>query len=555
MSYFNQCLPKVVSIRDGSGCAITRATLQAMTPDEFAALGDQEDLQRVYATATEAKMRGVHQRFIDQLLMGRLKYYGDKVNRTNVAGQVQSIIQPFITMRQKSVVNAGYFEIESGADVNGYRRTITVKNNSLFSQQSLVSLERYFVAGNTVIVQHVGASGAAYSAHFKIISAVNADAGGVSKATVTIEPSTVLSATFAGYTAAQKLPFQPTGGLVLLGTNSISDYESWCNYGAVDNTNSLLHFWFQTSRMGHTFTKEYLRALKAPNANEFFKVFNTLPVKEQLVQQSARFNREWWTSVFWGQPDEGQDPNSWQTSGKLEEVKDIVDGTCTLEYKARAQGIENLLGTCGRVIDYAGAPLNLDTLGEQLYQLKRHRESTSDTGEIVDEVVLQVDRQTAANIKQVFAAWYKAKYGIQYTQEIGKGPNETFAQSSGLTVNSYDFDDFAVRLTVISDPTLYDMLAATPTAHKGASRYALAIDYSDIDIGIIKSRAKENQYPAPNDVPSEFKCVIERNERNYKLYSQTWTVIAPRTERHLILKNFANACPVLTSGTCTAYAG
>lgn len=555
MSYFNQCLPKVVNIRDGSGCSITRATLDAMTPDQFAALGDQEDLQRVYATATEAKMRGVHQRFIDSLLMGRLKYYGDKVNKVNVAGYAQSIIQPFITMRQRTVVNAGYFEIESGADVNGFRRTITVKNNALFSQQNLMALERYFVPGNTVIVQHVGASGAAYSAHFKIISAVNADAGGVYKATITIEPSTVLSATFAGYTSAQKLPFQPTGGLVLLGTNSISDYESWCNYGAVDNNLNLIHFWFQTSRMGHTFTKEYLKALKAPNANEFFKVFNTLPIKDQLVQQSARFNREWWTSVFWGQPDEGQDPNSWQTSGKLEEVKDIVDNTCTLEYKARAEGIEYLLSRCGRVIDYAGAPLNFDTLGEQLYQLKRHREQTSDTGDIVDEVVLQVDRQTAANIKSVFAAWYKAKYGIQYTQEIGKGPNETFAQSSGLTVNSYDFDDFAVRLTVISDPTLYDMLAATPTAHKGASRYALALDYSDIDIGIIKSRAKENVYPSASDVPSEFKCVIERNERNYKLYSQTWTVIAPRPERHLMLKNFANACPVLSSSGCALYEG
>ena len=555
MSYFNQCLPKVVNIRDGSGCSITRATLNAMTPDEFAALGDQEDLQRVYVNATEAKMRGVNQSYIDSLLMGRLKYYGDKVSKVNVANMAQSIIQPFITMRQDTVINAGYFEIESGADVNGYRRTITVKNNGLFSQQALVKLERYFIAGNTVIVQHVGSSGAAFSAHFKIISAVNADAGGVSKATITIEPSTVTSTTFAGYTAGQKAPFQPEGGLVLLGTNSISDYESWCNYGAVDNGMNLLHFWFQTSRMGHTFTKEYLKALKAPNANEFFKVFNTLPIKQQLVQQSSRFQGEWWTSVFWGQPDEGQDPNSWQTSGKLEEVKDIVDNTCTLEYKARAEGIEYLLSRCGRVIDYAGQPLNLDTLGEQLYQLKRHRQQTSLTGDIVDEVVIQCDRQTASNIKSVFAAWYKAKYGIQYTQEIGKGPNEQFAQSSGLTVNSYDFDDFAVRLTVISDPTLYDMLGATPTAHKGASRYALLLDYSDIDIGIIKSRAKENQYPAPGDVPSEFKCVIERNERNYKLYSQTWTVIAPRPERHLILKNFSSACPQLSTNACSVYEG
>ena len=555
MSYFNQCLPKVLNIRDGSGCSITRATLEAMTPDEFAALGDQENLQRVYATATEAKMRGVHQGFIDQLLLGRVKYFGDKVNKINIGGP-QSIIQPFITQRQRTVVNSGYFKITAGADVNGYRRTITVENNDLFSQQSLPKLERYFVPGNSVIVQHVGGSGVSYSAHFKIISAVNADAGGVAKATVTIEPSTVTSTTFAGYTSGQKAPFQPTAGLVLLGTNSVSDYEAWCNYGAVDNNLGLLHFWLQTSRMAHTFTSEYKKALEAKNANEFFKVFNTLSLKDQLVQQSARFNREWWTSVVWGQPDEGQDPNTWQTSGKLEEVRDIVDDTCTLEYKARAEGIEYLLNKCGRVIDMAGQPLNFDTLGEQLYQLKRHRQQTSDTGEIVDEVVIQCDNQTAAGIKKVFAAWYKAKYGITFTKEIGNGPNEKFVQSSGLAVNSYDFDDFAVRLTVISDPMLYDLAAATPSAHRGANRYAMLLDYSDIDVGITKTRAKENQYPSPNDVPSGFQCVIERNVRDYKLYSQTWTVVLPRPERHLILKNFDSAtCPIVSGVDCKPYSG
>jgi hypothetical protein len=130
MSYFNQCLPRVLNVRDGSGCSITRATLDAMTPDEFAALGDQEDLQRVYANATEAKMRGVNQRFIDELLMGRLKYYGDRVTKINIGGP-QSIIQPFITMKQKTVVNSAYFNITAGEDVNGYRWQVTVGNNGL----------------------------------------------------------------------------------------------------------------------------------------------------------------------------------------------------------------------------------------------------------------------------------------------------------------------------------------------------------------------------------------------------------------------------------------
>ncbi len=554
MSYFNQCLPRVLNVRDGSGCSITRATLDAMTPDEFAALGDQEDLQRVYANATEAKMRGVNQRFIDELLMGRLKYYGDRVTKISLGGP-QSIIQPFITMKQKTVVNSAYFNITAGENVNGYRWQVTVGNNGLFSQQSLVRIDRYFVPGNYVVIQFVAESGAAYSTYMKIISSTDATSGDTALADVVLEPN-VTSTTFAGYTDGQKAPFKPTGGLIMAGTNSVSDYEAWCNVGGVDNNNNLIHFWQQTARKAHVVSAEYLKAINAPNANEFFKTFSTLPYAEQIRQQDIRFLREWWTSVFWGQPiNEYQDVNNWQGNNKLPQVTDIDDGSCVLEYKANAEGIEYQLNRCSRVVDYSGAALNFDALAETLYELKRNRQESSSTGDVIEEVVMQCDRTTAANIKSLFATWYKEKYNIQYTQEIGKGANEKFVQTSGLTVNSYDWDDASVRLTVISDPFFNDLRGAAPTAHRSASTYALLLDYSDIDIGIIKSASRTNVYPSPNDIPSDYKCVIQRNEKTYKLFSQTWSTILHRPERHLVIKNFATTCPSITGSSCASYVG
>lgn len=554
MSYFNQCLPRVLNIRDGSGCSITRATLTAQTPDEFAALGDQEDLQRVYANAAEAKMRGVNQRFIDELLMGRLKYYGDRVNKVNLGGP-QSIIQPFITMKQKTVVNSAYFVIASGTNNNGYRWNVEVQNNALFSQQTLPRVDRYFVPGNYVVIQFVAGSGASYSTYMKIIASVDSTVGLTPSATVTLEPN-VSSTAFAGYTAGQKAPFRPTGGLIMVGANSVSDYAAWCNVGAVDNNNNLVHYWTQTHRKAHAVSQEYLKAINAPNANEFFKVFNTLPYAEQVRQQDIRYTREWWTSVFWGQPiNEYQDVNNWQGNNKLPQVVDIDDASCVLEYQANAEGIEYQLNRCGRVVDYNGQVLNFDALAETLYELKRNRQESSSTGDVIEEVVLQCDRVTASNIKSLFSVWYKTKYGIQYTQEVGKGANETFAQTSGLTVNSYDWDEASVRLTVISDPFFNDLRGAAPTAHKAASTYALALDYSDIDIGIIKSAQRTNVYPNPGDVPADYKCVIQRNEKTYKLYSQTFTTVVQRPERHLILKGFSTDCGYLSASACTTYAG
>lgn len=548
MSYFDQCLPKIVRIRDGSGCSITRATLDAMTPDEFAALGDQEDLQRVYANAALAKERGVNMRYIDSILMGRLKYYGDKVETRKLGGP-QSVIAPYVTMRQRHVVNSGYFQILAGADSNGYRWSLTVGNNGHFAQTANPRIDRYFVPGNTVIINHVLASGASASTKMKIISSADATSGGTAKATVVVEPN-VTSVAFAAYTATQKAVFQPTGGLVLLGTNSVSDYESWCNVGAVDNNLSLIHFWVQTSRKAHVVSEEYLKAIQAPNANEFFKVFDTLPFAEQVKQQDIQFRQQLATSFFWGQPsNQHQDVNAWQ--GNLTEVTDIDDNSCVLEYKAEAEGVEPLLNNCGRVYDYAGQPINFDTMEELLYQLKRHREETSDTGDAVIDIDMQTDKATASHVKAMFANYYKEKYGIQYTQEIGKGQNETFVQTSGLQVNSYDFDDAGVRLNVISDPFFYDQRHAAPAAHRQASTYALFLDYSDIDWGIIKTASRTNEYPSPGDIPSEYKCVIQRNVKTYQLYSQTWTCALKRPERHLILKGFnADACPIKTYQSC-----
>ncbi len=246
MAYFNQCLPKVVNIRDGSGCSFTRASAQAMTPDQFVALGDQEDLQRVYAQATEAGMRGVVQKPISMILQGRLKDFTKKVSQVNI-GQPKSIIAPYIPYRQKAVVNAGYFTIQNGHDNNGYRWTVALVNTSSPWQNNLPRIDRYFIAGKYVFGTFLSSGNVAVNSAWKVISATDTTSGGVPRADVILEPN-VTAATWAGYTSPQKAAWQPTGGMIMTGANSISDYEQWCNNNAVNNPNNLIFFWLQTAR-------------------------------------------------------------------------------------------------------------------------------------------------------------------------------------------------------------------------------------------------------------------------------------------------------------------
>ena len=551
MSYFNACLPTFARVPDGSGLSLTRASFTPLTPDAFAALGNQEDLQRVYSTAAEIKMRGYNPTFMDKVLMGRLKDYKSMVNKISVGPQ--SIIQPFITFKQRGAINSGVYEIESGVDQgDGWRWVLTVKNISAAWQKATPKIDTQFQVGNTIIAQFITASGASVTRHLEITAVANADSGGTAKAAVTVKPL-VSSATFAGYSSPTKATYRPTGGIVLLGTNSVSDYRSWANQPGVYNNLALRHFWFQTSKKVFTTHDAYEEALKAPNANEFFKVFGTMSNADRIKQYDIKFQRELSNTAFWGQPLEGQDPNAdWKSS--LRQVTD-PDGGEVLEYEAQLEGIEHQLNTCGRVVDMNGAPLNFDTLEELLYGTKRNRQETNITSDSIYDIDMGVDMKTASSIKKTLADAYKKKFGLSYTQEIGRGTNEKFAEAHGIAVNSFDFEEWGFRLNVMTDPFFYDLTMSQPAAHRRASRYAFVIDWSDIDWFTVKTNSRDTEFPPKNVTLDSTRYVIEMNHKRVRQESITHGVKVDVPERHLILKGFSDGCVQKTVAPCSTYEG
>ena len=563
-TYFADCLPKIAKIRDGSGCSFTRASYNVMTLDEFAALGDQENLQTVYARAAETKQRGVVEKSIAQLLQGRMKDYGQLIKPANVPGS-QSIIAPYIVKKQRHVVNAGYFKVTAGSAndpatttgfTSGYHWVITVQITDSPWQVPLDALERYFIPGNAVLIDSLATSGAARSAQFTVVAAYNADNGATKAATVVLAPN-VTPTTFAGYTAGQKAAWQPTGGVVQVGANSVSDFESHCYNDPVNNNVKLMLYWLQTMRQSQIVSDEYLKAIDAPNANEFFKVFSMLPYAEQVKQQNKLFNDRWWVSIFKGQAiNEYQNSEQWQgiNGGGVPKVYDIDDPSCLLEYKANAIGIEPQLQACGRVVDMAGAQLDFDSLREMVYQLKRHREGTNN-GETVDVLPIQTDRDTANRIKTLFASKEAKQYGISYNRNFSSKEALEFSKSTGLAVNSYDWDEAGVSLDIVADPFFSDLLYATPAAHRSVNRYMWLLDYSDIDVGIAKTESRLKVYPNDKVVDDLWKCTIKTNEKQRRLESTTFTVAVHNPDRHLIIRNFSDSCPKLTVQGCSVYEG
>ena len=206
----------------------------------------------------------------------------------------------------------------------------------------------------------LAASGAARSAQFTVVAAYNADGGGLKKAKIVLAPN-ITAVGFAALTVGQKAAYQPEGGIVQVGANSVSDFESHCFNDPVNNNVKLLLYWLQTMRQTQIVSDEYLKAIEAPTANEFFKVFSMLPYAEQVKQQNKLFNDRWWVSIFKGQAiNQYQNSEQWQglAGGDvgIPKVYDIDDPSCLLEYKANAIGIDGAGDgrmTHGRIVPVA----------------------------------------------------------------------------------------------------------------------------------------------------------------------------------------------------------
>src|ERR1041385_8155963 len=421
----SNCNGRIINVSPSTGCTLTRADIVGLTPNAFESFGFTEiGMDKVYANLREARVAGYRESTLQTLLMSRITNIKGALNKSKISAS-ESVILPYISRRQKRNINSNYWKIASGTPTPGRGSSaslppsawdVVVQNNPSPLGNTLVNLEQYFLPGKYMFIEYSDAtSNTAYSLAYKILGA--ATSGGVT--TVTILPN-YSDAGWAALTSNQQLPYQiggvsggaaVTGTIAYLGVNSVSDFESYGGQDNAENTNSLIHFFLQTSRLVHEYTDEYLKALNAALTSNFFKIFRQLPLAEQKRIQQAKYDRDMLNSSFYGQAiDENQ---SVETYTKLPTVRDPANPNCVLEYKSNALGFSTLLSNCSRVLDHQGNALNLDTLFQTLYLVKRAREADGST---VDTVDCMTDRFTAGIIHDVMIAFYKAKYGVGLTR-------------------------------------------------------------------------------------------------------------------------------------------
>ena len=559
------CLPRLVPVSSACGCTLTATSIKGMTPAELEGLAFKEiDLARVIMNAAEAKVLGVQENGLATFLRSTIKDIKPKLNTTKI--DEQSIILPYIQRLQRSYINSNYFTIEDGeahptAGVGAIPESawnLLLNLGSSWLKSDLLQIERYFRPGNTLIVLTWDDTTEknAKTLVFTIVSAVNADDGGVSKATVTVQPNI----TDAGFllladNAAGRGRYRPTFGVAQTGANDITDRESWCYEPPADLSRKILVNWIETTRTSRCVDETYLKVLDAimkGKVNAYQQGFVWSPLAEQNKRKAMLEENDWMRSVFFGQAiNEHQTPDNYEL---LPTVTDVLDTNCPLEYKARALGFFQILTDCNRVVDLNGGALDLDYIFQQLYYLMRNRQADGDKISVIDSLT---DRWTAAKIYDAMSRYYKVRYGVDTIRYVKIGEKITHDGIIMFNYNLYDIPEVGIQWAVFHDPFFDDHLAAFPATvggedFKARGRNLWFLDFSDMTIGIGKTMSVRRKSPdaATNAL---YNCVITPNTKEYNLRSQKWTAMLDRPQRHLIIHNFSSACPTVTAQSdCSA---
>jgi len=564
---------RLVSIPDSCGGTLTAATIAGLTPAGLEAYANTEHaLARIMAEAAEARAIGVVPKTMNELLHSRIKEINkDDIDTKKIAGQ--SIILPYTYRTRKTNIGAESFSIASGgahasagSTVGGIvyptsAWSVVVNTGPSSRSTALTNIERHFLKGEFLYVENINSAGTAgvdrdkRTTPFRIVNSVNTSP---TTATVTIAANKT-TAGWAAMSAPQKAIYQPTFGVIYVGTNNVADQESWCYNQPADLSRSMIADWNQTSRYTQCFNDEYARILKEitdGNVNEFLKAFQHMPLTEQNKLQRQRYDDKFAHSVFFGDVlDETQTP---ETYTSLPQVLDPEDGTL-YGYKSNALGLRTLLANEGRVIDSHGGALDLDNVLALSFEVWRNRRIGNDSVEVIDWMT---DKDTAHLIHIAMIKYLKATYGFEVTQFFKAG--EIIDQTSKLVrykYNRYQLPGLGFDLAIFVDEFFTDRVTQYGNGSGGlhgavdfqtAGRSIWMIDWTDFNIGLLATNSAKREYKGRiySDANSLYSCVITPNTKHYDLRSTTWTTQIGDAKRSLIIENFTLACPTLTISTC-----
>lgn len=351
-----------------------------------------------------------------------------------------------------------------------------------------------------------------------------------------------------------------TTAVLTRGIVNVTDYEEWCEQIPALNTKQEVLFWVGTTR--YTICESELQnqfIQRALRDNPLYREYMHVPEVEYTRQITTDFQRRMVEQFFYGRAlNSYQNEDQWNL---LPEIKvdfgsflgpNLPDQGACVGRRANPVGIMPQLADCNRVIDGAGAALDLAKFFEHIYYMQRVR---ADNG--VSSNVFEVCMNSAYAIlfQTAMIKYYKARTVDTLAMNWDLG-----AQKQGPF--GFYFRDFVLdfpagtMLRVVTHPFFDDWLDAhnrAGAAIRNQGNVMWMLDWSTIYQAIISSNSVTNSTGDINDLAKlskELACTMKVAKTTYRHTSTTFTNVVECPDASLAYRNLGMVEPVAT-GTIT----
>jgi hypothetical protein len=550
---------------------ITRASVEYLAPqdvfDLFKPGGLYADMNAWFRTSFEMKACGTKVNGLYDWLMSSQKSMGHLLNEEKVQ-MGPSLLFPFVLGRQDSVINTEYWAITSGQAKSGYTAGVTGPLTSgdlalgastdrvvrIVSRYGVDLDAKWFQPPAVIYIFTREANGAGYQGQWKVLASEQENAAAPGYVDVLITSQN-------GGNAA---PYNqtPTSGVVLIGPNNVTDFESYCLNRPTLDPRRNVPFWYQTMRRARTVDSEYkLVFAKLIETNEYFRQFGDLPLSIRNAQDERNFQKEWLNAFFFGQPiSQYQTLANWKSLEAIYSVTganvDPGQGGKLMARRANMIGVKEQLLRCGQLKDIQNNPLNFYEWLNDIYTIYRARDSQ---GKPSDSQDWYTNAPYAAQLESAFVGYYKQEYSDMVRMLVETGGNElgfkwrTFEVKfpAGIKINLVThnyFDDFRNAFSAESITSAGNLLLCLEMG-KGGTIYPGMIKSNKV----MRTLGQLNQLAA---IDRTFACTMESPTEDISLTSETCTAVVECPANNEWIQGPSDAVPILTGvsgNTAAAY--
>lgn len=555
-SLFSKCAPTIRTNIGECGTVTLCQNVKPETADQLETIytqdGEYRLLEHLFKTHFEIKACGAVQHSMRDFFIANAKVTRKGEVRFDRNDEALTIVAPFIMAEQKKPINNVYWRF-SNLSVNGSGNLV----GHAYSGSGIPADVRSFPVGVNMFLTTKSAGGSLIRSQYTVASASISTDGSY----VLLELAPQMTGSF--FSGASNNPTQIAADMTALnavgvlnrGVINIGKTESYCEDEPAYRNDALVPFWIQHTRWTSCSSSLYNKwlALVLDN-NPLYRDRIYISEVERMRQKGEQFEKRLFDTLwFQGPISDKQNTTEYtqlpQITNFLSDTGLGVEGGRCFGFKANAIGWLTQLRECNRWFDCQGAALNLNSLFNAIYNMRRVRAATGSSAQTRFD--LFTDGITAGLIDKAFIGYYglifaqKDRY-VMFDADRTRGENKEY----GIQFTSYYLRDrnAGVTLNVISDWAFDDKMSEFSAAGMGNSGSTIMLlDLTTMYMKVIESNKVTNHtgdLRALVAVDASFKCVEETETQDNVINGLTFTAVLECPQSSLVLDNYSSDIPV-----------